>query len=326
MLLLNFWKQEQERIANLNDNEEHWQAWCDHYWKLTPKEQAIAQYLLSAAKKVSDAEEYLGVELGPITCVAQKNVNNGFGIIFSINRDCFLLADTKLFYVRSDMWIPPTVIQTSCRSGFPVWPMAARSTPADWQRSGQRLFNIHLMATRPATIMLSPSNWNQSKFASLLELPMYAGGQIRSARIFSHYWILQENMTMPSESFAAAGQLICGASRLILIDRRTIGEHYRNERLASEQKALAGTKSAENGTKCRAGFTGGRPSQRWYDSADGADASVHCGVASEHSGACGHREPRLSSPAQSYHPGRHLRLPGPTGLAAGQATTPQDNR
>ena len=43
MLPLNFWEQEQERIANLNDSAESWQAWCDHYWKLTPKEQAIAQ-------------------------------------------------------------------------------------------------------------------------------------------------------------------------------------------------------------------------------------------------------------------------------------------
>lgn len=107
MLPLNFWKQEQERIANLRDNEARWQAWCDHYWKLTPKEQAVVQYLLSAAKKVSDAEEYLGVELGPITCVAQKEVNNGFGMMFSINRDCFLDENVKMFYVRSDMWIPP---------------------------------------------------------------------------------------------------------------------------------------------------------------------------------------------------------------------------
>ena len=35
----------------------------------------------------------------------QKNVNNGYGIMYSISQDFFPENDTKLFYVRDDMWI-----------------------------------------------------------------------------------------------------------------------------------------------------------------------------------------------------------------------------
>lgn len=105
--MLNFLEQERERIAKLNDDEEGWQAWCEHYRELSPKEQAVAQYILAAERKEADAEEYLGIGIGPINCVAQSDVNEGFGMMFSIKRDCFLFDDAKLFYVRSDMWIPP---------------------------------------------------------------------------------------------------------------------------------------------------------------------------------------------------------------------------
>lgn len=48
-------------------------------------------------------EEYSG----PIDIFDQKNVNNGCGMMLSIDRSFFAeTEDVKLFYVRDDMWIP----------------------------------------------------------------------------------------------------------------------------------------------------------------------------------------------------------------------------
>jgi len=97
---------EYELISALNDSEESWQDWYAHYQQLTPKDQAAVRYMLTAAGKIGDAEEYLNLS-GPIVCIAQKEVNNGFGMMFAADRECFASQNAKLFYVRSDMWIVP---------------------------------------------------------------------------------------------------------------------------------------------------------------------------------------------------------------------------
>lgn len=97
---------EHEMISALNDSEESWQDWYSHYQQLSPKDQAAVRYMLTTAGKIGDAEEYLNLS-GPIVCIAQKEVNNGFGMMFAIDRECFTAQNVKLFYVRSDMWISP---------------------------------------------------------------------------------------------------------------------------------------------------------------------------------------------------------------------------
>ena len=107
MLLFHFLEQESEWITRLKDEPECWQNWYEHYQMLSPKEQAVAQYMLAAAGKGGEAEEYLGMECGPIHCSDQKNVNKGHGTMYAIDRGCVLSKDAKLFYVRTDMWSAP---------------------------------------------------------------------------------------------------------------------------------------------------------------------------------------------------------------------------
>ena len=110
------YQKEYELISALTDSEESWQNWYTHYQQLTPKDQAAVRYMLTVAGKIGDAEEYLNLS-GPIDCIAQKEVNNGFGMMFAINLECFASQNAKLFYVRSDMWIAPE--KTS--SAVPEW-------------------------------------------------------------------------------------------------------------------------------------------------------------------------------------------------------------
>lgn len=102
-----FLKNERQRIDAIADTEESFREWYTHYATLTPKQQALAGYLLTTAKKDSYADDYMGLQLCPVSCVDQKNVNNGYGIMFSICRECFPQEDGKFVYLRSDMWIPP---------------------------------------------------------------------------------------------------------------------------------------------------------------------------------------------------------------------------
>ena len=41
----------------------------------------------------------------PIDCFEQKNVNNGYGIMYSIDRGFFPKDEAKLFYVRNEMFV-----------------------------------------------------------------------------------------------------------------------------------------------------------------------------------------------------------------------------
>ena len=102
-----FLTDEQQRIDVMADTEESFREWYAHYVTLTPKQQALADYLLTAAKKDSYADDYMGLQLCPVSCADQKNVNNGYGIMFAIRRECFPQENAKFVYLRSDMWIPP---------------------------------------------------------------------------------------------------------------------------------------------------------------------------------------------------------------------------
>jgi len=102
-----FLTDEQQRIDAMADTEESFREWYAHYVTLTPKQQALADYLLTAAKKDSYADDYMGLQLCPVSCADQKNVNNGYGIMFAIRRECFPQENAKFVYLRSDMWIPP---------------------------------------------------------------------------------------------------------------------------------------------------------------------------------------------------------------------------
>lgn len=102
-----FLKDEKQRIDAIADTEESFREWYTHYATLTPKQQALAGYLLTAARKDSYADDYMGLQLCPVSCADQKNVNNGYGIMFSIRRECFPQENAKFIYLRSDMWIPP---------------------------------------------------------------------------------------------------------------------------------------------------------------------------------------------------------------------------
>ena len=103
-----FPEQERELIEKLDDdNIETWEKWYAYYQSLSTKEQSLAKYMLSAAGKDWIAEWYAGLDLCPFAQIAQKDVNNGYGQIFAIDRESFFSSDPKLFYLRSDMWINP---------------------------------------------------------------------------------------------------------------------------------------------------------------------------------------------------------------------------
>ena len=108
MFLFDFLPDEHERIANLQNTEESCATYVEHYKQLSPDEAAIAGYMLCAAGKqyVEDYGNDLEI-IYPFSCVAQKDVNGGWGQMFSINPDCFVFPeDVTLFYVRDTMWIP----------------------------------------------------------------------------------------------------------------------------------------------------------------------------------------------------------------------------
>lgn len=102
-----FIEKEKQRIAALLDTEESFRAWYDHYLTLGPKEQAVADYLLTAAGKDSYADDYMGLQLCPVSCAAQSDVNNGYGVLYAIRRECFPREDVKLCFIRSDMRVLP---------------------------------------------------------------------------------------------------------------------------------------------------------------------------------------------------------------------------
>jgi len=98
-----FIEQERKLIEKLADTEESFRQWYDHYKILSPRQQAVADYLLTAAKKDSYADDYMGLQLCPVSCADQKNVNNGYGILYAIRRECFTDENIKFCFLRSDM-------------------------------------------------------------------------------------------------------------------------------------------------------------------------------------------------------------------------------
>ena len=87
---------------------EDWAQWCEHYKSLSPKEQALCGYALAVTGKDFFAQDYLNPwPPQPVQSVALNEVNNGYGAMYAINRDCFVDERPKLFYVRSEMRIDP---------------------------------------------------------------------------------------------------------------------------------------------------------------------------------------------------------------------------
>lgn len=116
MLLFDFLADEHEWISNLQNTEESCAAYCEHYKQLSPREAAIAGHMIAAAGKwyVSPYDSDIEI-VTPFDCVAQEEVNGGWGQMFSINPDCFVAPEAvKLFYIRSTMWLPEN------RKGEPV--------------------------------------------------------------------------------------------------------------------------------------------------------------------------------------------------------------
>ena len=116
MLLFDFWENEREWIAKLQNTEESCDAYRAHYRQLSPREAAIAGHMLVVAEKTyvdpydSDCEIVY-----PFECVEQENVNGGWGQMFAVNPDSFVFPEAvKLFYTRDTMWIPES------RKGEPV--------------------------------------------------------------------------------------------------------------------------------------------------------------------------------------------------------------
>ena len=105
MLLFDFLEDEHERITALQNTEKSCALYRRHYKQLTPKEAAIAGHMLAAAGKtyaVPDEER-----TDPFTCVAQEEVNGGWGQMFAINPDSFVFPEAvTLFYTRNTMCIP----------------------------------------------------------------------------------------------------------------------------------------------------------------------------------------------------------------------------
>lgn len=108
MFLFDFLPDEHERIANLQNTEESCAAYREHYKQLSPEEAAIAGYMPCAAGKQYIEGYGNDIEIiYPFDCVAQNDVNGGWGQMVSINPDCFVFPeDVTLFYVRSTMWLP----------------------------------------------------------------------------------------------------------------------------------------------------------------------------------------------------------------------------
>ncbi|MBQ3031804.1 MAG: hypothetical protein II993_04810 [Anaerotignum sp.] len=100
-----FIEREKQRILVLTDTEESFHEWYNHYQTLSPKEKAVADYLLTVAGKDSFADDYMGLDLCPVSCVNQVDVNNGYGVLYAIRRECFPAEDVKLCFLRSDMWV-----------------------------------------------------------------------------------------------------------------------------------------------------------------------------------------------------------------------------
>lgn len=115
--MLEFITDEKKRIEALLDTEESFRQWYAHYLTLTPEQQAVVDYLLTAAGKDSYADAYMGLQLCPVSCADQKNVNNGYGILYAIRRECFPQKDVKFIFLRSDMCISSKVDPTQ----IPQW-------------------------------------------------------------------------------------------------------------------------------------------------------------------------------------------------------------
>ena len=133
-----FIKEETGRIAALRDTEACFREWYDHYLTLNPEQQAVADYLLTAAGKDSYADDYMGLQLCPVSCVDQKNVNNGYGVLYAIRRACFPEDDMKFCFLRSDL---------PARRADPAPPRAAAAL-----RNEIRRFSSGLAAVRLETL------------------------------------------------------------------------------------------------------------------------------------------------------------------------------
>lgn len=109
MLLFGFLEDEHERIVKLQNTEASCLDYWKHYQQLSPEEAAIAGHMIAAAgKRFIDWYVDDFSIIYPFSGIGQGSVNNGCGQMISINPHCFVFPeDKKLFYVRSDMWIPP---------------------------------------------------------------------------------------------------------------------------------------------------------------------------------------------------------------------------
>ena len=116
MFLFDFLADEHEWITNLQNTEESCSAYREHYKQLSPREAAIAGHMICAAGKLYVALYNSDFEIVcPFNCVAQEEVNGGWGQMFAINPDSFVFPEAvKLFYIRDTMWIP------EYRKGGPV--------------------------------------------------------------------------------------------------------------------------------------------------------------------------------------------------------------
>ena len=152
-MLFQFVKDEQPRIAKLEDNRESCLEYWDHYKKLTPWEGVLAGYWICASDK-RFIDDYLedGTILYPVTTVARKSVGNGGGKIVSFNPDCIALYNTKLFYSCNDMKIEP-----DCQdAAIPQW--------VEEIAMGVKLFSKGLQQVETEIIQLPGDNGGTSDY------------------------------------------------------------------------------------------------------------------------------------------------------------------
>jgi len=96
-----------KKIPRASDTEDKWDEWQAYYLKLTDDEKIFIRQALFEFGISDDVKLYTDLCISPVLCFDQSNVNNGCGMMFSIERDFFPKDGAKLFYARSDMWISP---------------------------------------------------------------------------------------------------------------------------------------------------------------------------------------------------------------------------
>lgn len=131
MFLFDFLPDEHERMADLQDTEESCAAYSEHYKQLSPKEAAIAGYMLCAAGKQYVEGYDNGVDIiYPFDCVAQNDVNGGWGQMISVNPDCFVFPeDAKLSIFGIRCCFPSIVKGSLSLSGSKIWHIICAAFP-----------------------------------------------------------------------------------------------------------------------------------------------------------------------------------------------------